>query len=96
MLALYRSGRQAEALNAYQDARRVLVDELGIDPSPSLQALERGILRQDPALIAAPEAAPRAHAEPGERSILVAVLDQSRLDTLLAVAEPLVRQPARS
>ena len=47
MLALYRSGRQAEALEAYQDARRALVDELGIEPSPELQRLHGSILRQD-------------------------------------------------
>ena len=47
MLALYRSGRQAEALQVYHDARRVLVDELGIDPSRSLQQLHGSILRQD-------------------------------------------------
>jgi DNA-binding SARP family transcriptional activator len=50
MLALYRSRRQAEALAVYQEARRVLVDELGIEPSPELQQLERSILQQDPAL----------------------------------------------
>jgi DNA-binding SARP family transcriptional activator len=50
MLALYRSGRQAEALAAYQGARAVLVKELGIEPSPALQRLEQGILRQDPDL----------------------------------------------
>jgi DNA-binding SARP family transcriptional activator len=50
MLALYRSRRQAEALEAYQAARRTLVEELGIDPSRSLQQLERQILHQDPAL----------------------------------------------
>jgi YVTN family beta-propeller protein len=50
MLALYRSGRQAEALAAYQGARRLLVDELGIEPSRALQELERSILRQDPEL----------------------------------------------
>lgn len=50
MLALYRSGRQAEALAAYQRARTVLVDELGIEPSPPLQSLHERILRQDPAL----------------------------------------------
>jgi DNA-binding SARP family transcriptional activator len=50
MLALYRSGRQAEALQAFQAARRALADELGIDPGQSLRQLETGILRQDPAL----------------------------------------------
>lgn len=50
MLALYRSGRQAEALRAYQDARRSLVDELGIEPSPALQQLHASILRQESAL----------------------------------------------
>jgi DNA-binding SARP family transcriptional activator len=50
MLALYRSRRQAEALQIYHETRRVLVDELGIDPSPSLQQLHGAILRQDPAL----------------------------------------------
>jgi DNA-binding SARP family transcriptional activator/WD40 repeat protein len=50
MLALYRSGRQADALAAYQNARRVLAQELGIDPSRRLRELERAILEQDPAL----------------------------------------------
>lgn len=50
MLALYRSGRQAEALQVYQDARRVLVDQLGIEPSTDLLELERAILRHDPRL----------------------------------------------
>jgi DNA-binding SARP family transcriptional activator/tetratricopeptide (TPR) repeat protein len=50
MLALYRARRQAEALTAYQAARRALVDELGLEPSPELQELERRILRQDPSL----------------------------------------------
>jgi hypothetical protein len=54
MLALYRSGRQAEALQAYLDARRALVDELGIEPSPALQQLYRSILRQETALEVAP------------------------------------------
>ena len=47
MLALTRSGRQAEALAAYQEARRVLADGLGIEPSPALRGLERSILQQD-------------------------------------------------
>jgi DNA-binding SARP family transcriptional activator len=46
MLALYRSGRQADALAAYQSARRILVEELGIEPNADLQALEAAILRQ--------------------------------------------------
>jgi DNA-binding SARP family transcriptional activator len=50
MLALYRQGRQAEALTAYQDVRSVLVDELGLEPSRQLRELEQAILRQDPAL----------------------------------------------
>ena len=95
MTALYRSGRQAEALDAYQQARRALVEELGIEPSPALQELERAILRQDPALDASRAASARA-GEAAERSILVAVLDEARLDALLAVAELLVREPPRA
>ena len=52
MLALYRAGRQAEALRAYTDARDRLVDELGIDPGPALRELEARILAQDPSLAA--------------------------------------------
>src|SRR5262249_50750234 len=50
MLALYRSGRQADALAAYRDARETLVDELGLEPGQALQQLEQAILRQDPSL----------------------------------------------
>ena len=50
MLALYRSGRQADALTAYRDARRTLDEELGLEPSRELQDLERSILNHDAAL----------------------------------------------
>jgi DNA-binding SARP family transcriptional activator len=54
MLALYRSGRQAEALETYRDARRVLSEELGLEPGPELRLLEQAILKHDPTLLARP------------------------------------------
>jgi predicted ATPase/DNA-binding SARP family transcriptional activator/Tfp pilus assembly protein PilF len=59
MLALYRCDRQADALEVYREARAALAEDLGLDPSPALQELERAILRQDPSL-AAPEAPTRS------------------------------------
>ena len=50
MLALYRAGRQADALRAYRDLRAILAGELAIEPGPALRDLHTGILRQDPAL----------------------------------------------
>src|SRR5262249_26254185 len=50
MLALYRSGRQAEALEAYRHARRVLVEEIGVEPGTELRKLHDAVLRQDPSL----------------------------------------------
>jgi predicted ATPase len=66
MLALYRAGRQAEALQTYQDARRTLVDELGVEPSAALQELQASILRQERTLapVAKPEPTPRLPAQP--------------------------------
>ncbi len=91
MLALYRSGRQAEALEAYRAAREALVEGLGIEPGAALQELQRAILRQDPELQpTAATSAPRA-----DRSIVVATADPSAIDRLLQVAEPLARRPPR-
>ena len=61
MLALYRSGRQADALAAYRAARQASIDDLGLEPGPELRSLERAMLEQDPAL-AAPDAPPSATA----------------------------------
>jgi DNA-binding SARP family transcriptional activator len=88
MTALYRSGRQAEALNAYQYARRALVDGLGIEPSTALQELERAILRQDPDL-------DLTRTPTVEGSILVAPRREEMLALLLALAEPLARRPPK-
>jgi DNA-binding SARP family transcriptional activator len=97
MLALYRSARQAEALDVYRATRSLLVDELGIEPSPALQELEKAILRQDPELD--PPGQTGAVAEsvhsPRQRTIVVVAGDADSLDGLLAIAEPLARQPAR-
>jgi YVTN family beta-propeller protein len=62
MLALYRSGRQAEALDVYRTGRRLLDEELGLEPSQELRLLERAILEQDPAL-ATVEARPPTRAD---------------------------------
>jgi DNA-binding SARP family transcriptional activator/ABC-type branched-subunit amino acid transport system substrate-binding protein/streptogramin lyase len=71
IVALYRSGRQADALRAYTDARRHLVDELGIEPGPALRDLERQVLEQDPALDP-PRPAPSAAQAPPARRLLLA------------------------
>jgi DNA-binding SARP family transcriptional activator len=83
MLALYRSGRQTEALAAYRSARDRLVADVGIEPGPELQSLERRILAQDPAL--AVDAARHARA----RTILVVPASDGALEPLVSFAEPL-------
>jgi DNA-binding SARP family transcriptional activator len=91
MLALYRSGRQADALEAYREARRALVDELGIEPSVVLQELERAVLRHDPALDTRPA---ETHAVP-ERSLLVVSRSDAAVDGLLRLAVSLAGRPSR-
>jgi len=73
MLALYRSGRQADALEAYQETRRTLVDELGIEPGASLRELEQAILRQEASLLTEARVA-AVPARPEERRKTVTVL----------------------
>src|SRR5262249_25748458 len=77
ILALYRAGRQAEALEVYRETRRVLTEELGLEPSPELRELETAILRHDPA-IAAIVSVPPAATEPTRgwrrRGVLLAAL----------------------
>jgi DNA-binding SARP family transcriptional activator len=88
MLALYRAGRQAEALEAYRQARETLVDELGIEPSSDLQRLEQSILRHDSDLDL-PVAAGEAEVAPAEErrktaTLLFAdIVDSSRLGAIL-------------
>jgi len=87
MLALYRSGRQAEALSAYRQAQRELSDELGLEPSEELKQLEQAILRQDAELSPARDVpAPTA---PAGRSLLLAPRALAGVDALVALAEPL-------
>lgn len=81
MIALYRAGRQAEALEAYREARATLIEELGLEPGPALRELEAAILRQDPSLELRREPEHKLHPDaaswlPKERRrVTVAVLD---------------------
>jgi DNA-binding SARP family transcriptional activator len=91
MLALYRSSRQADALDAYRAARSVLAEELGLEPSEELKRLEQAILRHDPALDLAeePPRTPATEARASERSLLVATHNLDGLELLLGLAVPL-------
>jgi len=93
MLALYRSGRQAEALDAYRDARRALRDELGLDPGDELQALQRAILAHDESLAPPPRVElPDGHAPliARSRSMAGRPLVVAGLGTLLLAAATIV------
>ena len=92
MLALYRAGRQAEALQAYRSARETLVEELGIEPSEELGELERAILRHDPELLTRPggtAVAPEASVP--ARTVLIAALAINSVPTLVALGGSLAR-----
>ena len=97
MRALYGTGRQAEALEAYRRTRATFVEELGIEPGPALQELERAILRQDQSL--APQTATGPAPPPSGadrlRTLLVAQLGTTAPEGLIALAERLARQPPR-
>ncbi len=97
MVALYRSGRQAEALATYQECRRLLSEELGLEPNEELKRLEKAILQHDTALnMSAALRRPATEARVAERSILVVPRALAGLVTLLRLAEPLAAsQPLR-
>ena len=80
MLALYRSGRQVDALEAFQTARRALDEDLGLEPGPVIQELQLAILRQDPALAGDPQVRHRLEVDLlGQFSVS---LDGQRVDGL--------------
>ncbi len=95
MLALYRAGRQADALAAYRSAQRLLGEELGLAPGERLRQLERAILRQDPALAGSATTAAE-NSPPPVRSILVFAATADSGKGLLELAVPLAAvDPAR-
>jgi DNA-binding SARP family transcriptional activator/nucleotide-binding universal stress UspA family protein len=92
MLALYRSGRQADALEVYRRTRERLVEEFGIEPTAALRELERAILAQDPLLDVV---VPAEDAAGPERVVLVLAPGDERIDRTLDVARPLALKGGR-
>jgi len=93
MLALYRSGRQADALEIYRHGREALLDGFGLEPGPALRQLEHQILAQDPSLELRLRAT--APSEEPARTILAAPRDEAGTSRLVALAEPLMSLPGR-
>src|SRR5439155_24201642 len=73
MLALYRAGRQEDALAVYRQTRRTLVEELGVEPSEGLKELHRRMLEHDPALPGTRPPPPRTAAPREERKVVTVV-----------------------
>jgi DNA-binding SARP family transcriptional activator len=94
-VALYRAGRQVEALDVLREARRSLADELGLDPSPRLQELERAILQHDPAVGEPLRTAPGIALAAPQRSIMLAQLGEGGFDSLIGLAAPLAARSGR-
>jgi DNA-binding SARP family transcriptional activator len=94
MLALYRAGRQSEALDVYRGTRKQLVELLGLEPTPALQQLEQAILTHDASLPAV-QVAPDLGSGALGGAVLVVASASDRLDALLSVAEPLALSPRR-
>jgi DNA-binding SARP family transcriptional activator len=92
MLALYRAGRQADALEVYRRTRERLVEEFGIEPTAALRALERRILAQDPSLNLV---VPAEDAADPDRAVLVLAPNDERVDRTLEIAQQLAMQGER-
>jgi DNA-binding SARP family transcriptional activator len=87
MLALYRSGRQADALDVYRRARTRLGEELGLEPSPRLRGLQASVLRQDPSLaVEPPELRARRHLPAQPDALIGRERELSELTELVASA----------